>query len=174
MTDAEVYFQFRQKVYGLALTFVKNEFDAKDITSDVFEKYLRYIKANNKFKNDKHMERWFVTVTKNTVIDYFRSKKNKYENELEDDINDVEVIPEDDSKKTDFVDSLERRLNHEEVMQELNPRYREVLLKYFDFGYSVKEIAYQMDESEENVKTLLFRAKKKYKEIVESGGENND
>lgn len=77
MTDAEVYFQFRKKVYGLALTLVKNEFDAKDITSDVFEKYLRYIKANNKFKNDKHMERWFVTVTKNTVIDYFRSKKKQ-------------------------------------------------------------------------------------------------
>ena len=31
-----------------------------------------------------------------------------------------------------------------------------------------------MNESESNIKTLLFRAKKKYKEIVESGGENNE
>ena len=81
MTEAEVYYKYKKKVYGLALTMVTNEFDAKDITSDVFEKYIRYIKSDNSFKNEKHMERWFVTVTKNTVMDYFRAKKKKYENE---------------------------------------------------------------------------------------------
>ncbi len=75
MTEAEVYYKYKKKVYGLALTMVTNEFDAKDITSDVFEKYIRYIKSDNSFKNEKHMERWFVTVTKNTVMDYFRAKK---------------------------------------------------------------------------------------------------
>ena len=174
MTEAEVYYKYKKKVYGLALTMVTNEFDAKDITSDVFEKYIRYIKSDNSFKNEKHMERWFVTVTKNTVMDYFRAKKKKYENEMEDDINDVDVIPADNSNKTDFVQCLDRKLDHEEVMKKLNPRYKEVLLLFFDFGYSIKEISFQLNESEGNIKTLLFRAKKKYKEIVESGGDYNE
>lgn len=174
MTEAEVYYKYKKKVYGLAFTLVMNEFDAKDITSDVFEKYIRYIKSNNTFKNEKHMERWFVRVTKTTVTDYFRSKKVKYTHEMEDDINDMEVIPEDDNKKSDFVVSLERKLAHEETISKLNPRYREVLIMYFDFGYTIKEISIQMNESEANVKTLLYRAKKKYKEIAESEGENNE
>ena len=90
---------------------------------------------------------------------------------MEDDINDVDVIPADNSNKTDFVQSLDRKLDHEEVMKKLNPRYKEVLLLFFDFGYSIKEISFQLNESEGNIKTLLFRAKKKYKEIVESGGD---
>lgn len=174
MTEADVYYKYKNKVYGLALTLVKNDFDAKDITSDVFEKYLKFVKAKNTFKNAEHMERWFVTVTRNTVTDFFRARKNKMENEIEDDINDLEVIPEDYDDKNDFIHNLERRLSHEEVMEKLSPRYREVLIYFFDFGYSIKEISIIMNESESNIKTLLFRAKKKYKEIVESGGENDD
>ncbi len=175
MTDAEVYYKYKNKVYGLALTLGLSEFDAKDITSDVFEKYLIYTKTKNTFKSDKHMDRWFVSVTKNAVMDFYRSKKVRYKHEVEDDISDIEALPRDDDKKADFVKNLERRLSYEEVMSKLNPRYREVLIKYFDFGYSIREIANQSGESESNVKTLLFRAKKKYKEIAEKfGGEDND
>ena len=174
VTDAEVYNKFKNKVYGLALTLGLSEFDAKDVTSDVFEKYLIFVKSKNSFQNDIHMERWFVTVTKNAVMDFYRSKKVRYEHEMEDDISDIEAIPKDESKKSDFVHNLERRLSYEEVMNNLSPRYREVLVKYFDFGYSIKEIAYQMGESESNVKTLLFRAKKKYREIVERRGKKDD
>ena len=152
---------------------VKTEFEAKDITSDVFLKYIRYVRSNKTFKDDQHLERWLIAVTKTTVMDYYRSRMHKNENEMEEDIIDV-MNNEQHETKNDFVSSLERKLSHEEIMGKLNPRYRDVLAKYYDFGYSVKEIAAQMNESEANVKTLLFRAKKKYKEIAESVGENND
>ena len=174
MTEAEVYYKYKKKVYGLALTLVANEFDAKDITSSVFEKYIRYIKAKNTFNSEEHMDRWFSRVTRNAAADYFREKTRQNENEMEEDISDLEEIPAGEKTKADFVVSLERRLAHQEVMQLLSPRYREVLMLFYDFGYSIREIAMQLKESEGTVKTLLFRAKKKYKEIVESRGDNNE
>ena len=174
MTEAEVYYKYKNKVYGLALIMVSNKFDAKDVTSDVFEKYIRYIKSNNTFKNEKHMARWFATVTRNTAIDYIRSRTKRFEREAEEDINDMEAIPMDVCRKTEFACDLERRLDHEEVLKKINPRYKEVLGLFLDLGFSIKEIAAILNENEGNVKTLLFRAKKKYREIAGNGGDENE
>ncbi len=173
MTETEVFCRFKKRVYGLAKTLVSTDFDADDITSEVFIRYIRYIRSNNTFNDDQHLENWLMRVTRNLAYDQFRSDKRKRENEKKDELL-YHIEQEINESKSDFVKSLERKLSYQEVMDKLSPRYREVLLLYFDYGYSIKEIALQLGQSESSVKTLLFRAKNKYKEISESVGDNNE
>jgi len=176
VTETEVFSRYKRLVYGLAKTLVSTEFDADDITSEVFMRYIRYVRSNKTFNDDAHLEHWLIRVTRSVANDFFRSKKRSIENEKKDEL--IFTMEQEKSEsKNDFVLGLERRLSYQEILDNLKPRYREVLLMFFDYGYSIKEIADNMKQSEASVKTLLFRAKQKYKEISESGeseGEKNE
>lgn len=56
----ELYQKYKQMIYGIALTRVRQPADAEDITSDVIVTYLR---AHPVFENEAHEKAWFIRAT---------------------------------------------------------------------------------------------------------------
>jgi RNA polymerase sigma-70 factor (ECF subfamily) len=79
----EIYHKYKQSLYRIAYTYVRNESDAEDILQDVFTTRLYYKKA---FESEEHEKRWLIRVTVNTSKNYlnvFWRKKKVYMEDLE-------------------------------------------------------------------------------------------
>ena len=74
----------------------------------------------------------------------------------------------------DLMSEAEQRADFEQTLSRLNPRYKAVMLLHFDCGYTVREIAKLLGESEIVVKNCLVRGKQRYKEILLERNEINE
>ena len=82
-----LYTAYSEKVRGYVFGKVANRHDAEDLVSDVFLKaYEKY----PTFDADRaSVSTWLYTITRNTVIDYFRTHRPGVE--LPEDLPDVEM-----------------------------------------------------------------------------------
>ncbi len=69
----EIYRTHSGKVMGYITARVQRRVDAEDLCADVFEKVYRKL---DEFDQDRaKISTWIFTITRNTVIDYFRKQK---------------------------------------------------------------------------------------------------
>lgn len=69
----EIYRTHSGKVMGYITARVQRRVDAEDLCTDVFEKVYRKL---DEFDQDRaKISTWIFTITRNTVIDYFRKQK---------------------------------------------------------------------------------------------------
>ena len=68
-----IYRDYSEKVMGYITTRVQRRADAEDLCSDVFEKVFRKLDEYDQGK--AAISTWIFTITRNTVIDYFRKSK---------------------------------------------------------------------------------------------------
>ena len=74
MPDMErIYADYRNKVMGYIRARVQRWADAEDLCSDVFEKVQR--KLGDFDSSKASVSTWIFTITRNTVIDYFRRSR---------------------------------------------------------------------------------------------------
>ena len=66
----KIYDQYSGKVMGYIAARVQRRADAEDLCADVFEKVYRKSDAYDESKAS--ISTWIFTITRNTVIDYFR------------------------------------------------------------------------------------------------------
>ncbi len=66
--------RLKQKLYGLAMTWLRNPHDAEDIVQTVFEKLMTY-PNNIRARELPRFEAFVVTITKNACRDWFRAQK---------------------------------------------------------------------------------------------------
>lgn len=160
MNDTDIIQKYSKLVYFLALSRTSRQSDAEDVYQEVF---LRYIEKKPQFNDEAHAEAWFAAVTANVARDMYRAaKKSKIVDMDEETLGNI-------ASDEDFFGSLERRLTIDEVLRQMNPRFAEALVLKFDCGYTIKEIAEILGESESNVKTLLLRGKRQYRSIAMKG-----
>ena len=69
----KIYREYQGKIYGYALSKVNNPQDAEDITSDVFLKVYEKLVTFDETKAS--LSTWIYTITRNTLTDYFRTRK---------------------------------------------------------------------------------------------------
>lgn len=157
MTDKEVIDKFADLVHYIALSRTSQPSDADDAFQEVF---FRYVRKQPKFHSDEHAKAWFIRVTVNVCNNMFRANRKKQEMET-----DGETAPEVLSDK-DFAAAFEEHQWLSEKLAALKPRYREVLLLRFDCGYSIREVAGAMGETEGTVKMMLTRAKRQLRALM--------
>ena len=90
MTQQELYSAYREKVLGYLSARVHSRQDAEDLCSDVFEKVQR--KLGDFDSSKASVSTWIFTITRNTVIDYFR--RSKPSEELDENISDDTELDE--------------------------------------------------------------------------------
>lgn len=91
MPDMErIYADYRNKVMGYIRARVQRWADAEDLCSDVFEKVQR--KLGDFDSSKASVSTWIFTITRNTVIDYFR--RSKPSEELDENISDDTELDE--------------------------------------------------------------------------------
>jgi RNA polymerase sigma-70 factor (ECF subfamily) len=139
MTTAEqtrLYTEYRARVFGYIYARVRNREEAEDLCADVFEKALR---AGDRYDSGKAAPgTWLFTITRNTVIDYYR--RNRPTEELPEDLAD-DSAPEESVIRTDLLESLAAAL--ETLPEELTDI---VVMRYYD-RLPLTEIAEKLDMS---------------------------
>ncbi len=158
------YEMFAPKLYAIAVRYVKDEDEAKDVFHDGVLKILDKI---GKYNYTGSFEGWVRQVFVNFVIDYLKKKKTVSYNEEISEQNYNEYI--DDSFYT-LEESELSSLKAEELMKfisELSPAYRIVFNLYVLEGYSHKEIAKYLGISENTSKSNYSRARKKLRDKIE-------
>ena len=85
-----IYQEYSGKVMGYISARVQRRADAEDLCSEVFEKVFRKMEGYDQEKAS--VGTWIYTITRNTVIDYFR--KNRPTAELDDSLLNNETLSE--------------------------------------------------------------------------------
>jgi RNA polymerase sigma-70 factor (ECF subfamily) len=132
-------------IYQYIYSRVGNRPDAEDLTAQVF------MKAINGMRSDvsvAELRSWLYRVAQTTLADHWRQYYAEDLGELDEEIGRPATVRE-NPEAAQRVDAL---------LATLPESYRRVLELRFLRGYSVREVAQELNLSETNVKVLQFRA----------------
>jgi RNA polymerase sigma-70 factor (ECF subfamily) len=153
-----LYDHYHERIYRFIFLKVSRKEDAEDLTHQVF------LSAWQNIKNYKELgfpfSSWLYRISRNAVIDFYRSKK------IETSLEEVQNELSSDEIKTDDIDL---KIQIEEVMKalkQLKPDYQDIIIMRFVDDLSVKEIAKALDKSEGAVKLMQHRAINNLKKIL--------
>ena len=161
----ELIYNYDKKVLALALKYVKNEDDAKDIYQDVFIRVFRGLK---KFQFKSEFSTWLYRIVTNVCLTH-KTRSNKREF--------VSIHPENDEEKESMNTGIEiidnepmpdRAVTSAEISEHINnaldalsPRQKMIfILKHYE-GYKLTEIAEMLHCGEGTIKKYLFDAVRK-------------
>jgi len=141
--------------------------DAEDLLQEIFVKAYRYL---NDFDQSLKFSSWIYRIAHNQVISQWRKMKSRppvIKFEADEDF--LKFIANDEDLALD----TERKFEGEEVRElvdALDEKYREVLVLKFIEGKDYKEISDILQKPLGTVATLINRAKKQLKKIIEEKG----
>ena len=147
-----------RKYYNEALLYVFSFCHNRALAEDlVQEAYVRAIRSIDEEKNS--FKFWLFKVCRNLYFDTLR--KNKKVEAITSD------MPSNESLVDDVIQKDEYRALYKAISL-LKDDFREIVRLYYFDSMSVKEIASIVDESVDNVKIKLYRARLKLKDILEA------
>ncbi len=157
--------KFWDSVYGFQLKRIENENQAEDISIRTFSKAFDKIDTYNE---DYKFGTWLITISKNIHIDLLRKEKSSIRSKMSnaEDHSNYDILDESPSAEDKIIteQNLAQLLRD---IKKLKPHYQEVInLRYFQ-ELSYKEISEEINESINNVKVKLLRAKKLLAEIIQ-------
>ena len=147
-----IYEQYRKELYFYALSLTGNIADAEDLLQEAFLKAFLSYEATGSIKF------WLITVVRHEFFNMKRKKKKE---------------SSEDANHSSSPDILERIIENEDrrqlylAIQKLPNTMKEILVQSIYLHLSDKEIADLNRISQENVRQIRFRAKKKLLQILE-------
>ena len=153
-----IYEMFSKAMYSRAFSILNNVGDAEDAVQEAF---IRLFKNVNSIKDPSSRETkcFAIIITENCAIDIYRKRKRLNETELSED--SLFISENIEYKGTNQVTA--------EILK-LTPRYRDVLMLRFIYGFEYSEIAGCMNISTVNARKLVQRAKDKLEEQCRERG----
>jgi len=157
LTRENLYEEYYQKVFGYIRSRVRTYQDAEDLCADVFVKV--YEKLDTYDQSKSRISTWIFSVTRNTVIDYYRTYHLNEElpDEFKDSISEDEPILDDDSLET--LASALKKLSEEE---------RAIIVMRYYHGDSLQDISKKMKMSYGITKLRHRSALAKLKKLLKS------
>jgi RNA polymerase sigma-70 factor (ECF subfamily) len=142
--------------------------DREDVLQNIFVKTYKNIQG---FDTTLSFSAWIYRIAHNEAISFFRKKKVRPEGHLVDDSEQVLLTI---LNEHDFIKDLDKKINGKRIakcVQKLDEIYQDIIiLRYFE-DREYKEISDILKIPEGTVATLLYRAKKKLKILLESDQE---
>jgi RNA polymerase sigma-70 factor, ECF subfamily len=144
---------------------------AADLVQDTF---LRAFASSPEATDITYPQAWLYRIATNLALSALRRRKRfgwlglyAVEPGLHASSSDAWRVPQEVAylRADDFTATVVERDAVWQVLAELPPRWRAVLLLQTTAGFRVAEIAAQLNLSEANVRKLLFRAKERFREI---------
>ncbi|MEP5253901.1 MAG: RNA polymerase sigma factor [Winogradskyella arenosi] len=162
---------YQQKVFSTCISFVPNKEDAEDIAQEVFVEVFNSI---GKFKGDSKLSTWIYRITTNKCLEFIRKKNTKKRFAFLQSITGT-AVPID---KTNYFTEM----NHPGILlenQELSatlfkainnlPESQKVVFTLHKIdGKSYQEVADITKRSLSSVESIMFRAKKNLKNLLEN------
>jgi len=163
---AELYNYYFSRVYNYVHYRVDDFHAADDLTSQIFEKLFFKLKY---YQSEKAVfSVWLFSIARNTITDYYRSKRrNRFTSlEIAAELIDSEPGP------GDIVTFNETQRQLRKALTFLPKRERDIIALKFWSGFSNRDIARLAGISESNTGVIVFRAMRRLRIILESQGMN--
>ncbi len=153
--------RYSERVYTLILKVVRNREDAEELAQDVFMKVFKSLPS---FKGDSSFATWIYRIAYNTAIS--ETRKKKYEYLAVEDTQLSNASEEDIADAWGLADSSKQVEQLEKALELLPPDDRAIILLFYMQEKTVEEIAAITDLTQTNVKTKLFRIRKRLYTIL--------
>lgn len=163
---AELYNYYFPRIYNYVHYRVDDFHAADDLTSQIFEKLFSRIKC---YQPERAIfSAWLFSIARNTITDYYRSRKRTHFASLEITAELIDNEPD----PADIIALNETQQNLLKALASLNQRERDMIALKFWSGASNRDIARLIGISESNTGVILFRAMRRLRIILESQGLN--
>lgn len=144
-----LYDKYIKKIYDFIYYKTTHKETAEDLTSKTFTKAIDNI---GHFEIDKGtFSAWLYQIARNTVIDFYRTRKNKT------DIDDVWDLSSDEDLARD-IDTKQKLARVEKYLSKLKSEQREIIIMRIWQEMSYREIAEIIGKSEASCKMAFSRA----------------
>ncbi|MBR6721965.1 sigma-70 family RNA polymerase sigma factor [bacterium] len=131
--------------------------DNEDLEQEV---YVKIWKNSDKYQEKGSIKSWISTIARNTSLDYLKSSYHKvFQTSTSDDlvitnIKDKKISPEETLSKK------ERQRKIVDAINQLKPKFREVIIMCEINGYTYEECASKLKCPVGTIKSRIFNAKK--------------
>ena len=153
----QLYRKYCDGMFIVAMRFVKNTDDAEDVLQESFIKAFQKL---HQFKGDVTFGAWLKRIVINKSIDFLKSKKD---NVVALDERYMQVVEDDNNWNVPSTISIEQVRS---AIDDLQSKYKYVVLMFLLEGYDHQEIAQVLNISESACRTRLLRGKGHLKELL--------
>lgn len=159
IAQLQLYNQYCDGMFAVAMRFVKDSMEAEDIVQEAFIKAFTKL---HQYKAEVTFGAWLKRIVVNKSIDLLKSKKQHM---LELDEVHLKVV---DSSYEDewLVDDIITLEDVKEAINKLPEKYQYVVMLYLIEGYDHQEIAEILNITEVASRTQLSRGKAQLKELL--------
>lgn len=155
----QLYNQYCDGMYSVAIRFLKDADDAEDVVQEAFIKAFSKL---NQYKAEVTFGAWLKRIVVNKSIDFLKSKKQQLV-ELDEVHLKVVDTSEDDKWSVEDVITLN---DVKKAINSLPEKYQYVVMLYLIDGYDHQEISEILNISEVASRTQLSRGKIKLQELL--------
>jgi RNA polymerase sigma-70 factor (ECF subfamily) len=154
-----LYSRYSPSLYLYFYKFLKDSFFIKDLYQDLFLKIYE-LGVEGKLDNIDNFKGYLYRMAHNLALNKLKNdeKQRNYIDSYKDSSEEIDSISE--SNREDTIKNLQ------DALEQLPPQLKEILILREYNHLSYLEIAKITDETMENVKIRIFRAKKKLKQIM--------
>src|SRR5690625_7004194 len=138
--------QYRSRIFGFILKYVKIPEEAEDMTQEIL---IKLWQNKEKITAVKDQDSYILAMTRNYVRDHFKkmSREKLYLQEV------IDHLPVQDDSAFMIIKRKELETNIEAVILELPPRQQEVYHLFYKKGKSIVEIAKELKVTPHTDKT---------------------
>jgi len=159
IAQLQLYNQYCDGMFTVAMRFVKDTMEAEDIVQEAFIKAFSKL---DQYKAEVSFGAWLKRIVINKSIDLLKSKK-QHMLELEE----VHLKVVDSSYEDEWlIDDILTLDDVKEAINELPEKYQYVVMLYLIEGYDHQEIAEILNITEVASRTQLSRGKAQLKELL--------
>jgi len=157
--QVQLYNQYCDGMFAVAMRFVKDTMEAEDIVQEAFIKAFTKL---HQYKAEVTFGAWLKRIVINKSIDLLKSKRQHM---LE--LDEVHLKVVDSSYENEWlVDDIITLEDVKEAINKLPDKYQYVVMLYLIEGYDHQEIAEILDITEVASRTQLSRGKAQLKDIL--------
>lgn len=155
----ELYIRYQRELYLYAFSLCKNHHLAQDLTSDTF------FKAYLSLDDVDYFKYWLFRVCKNLYIDFLKKNKEYSDQGI------LEMASSTSETPLNKIINSENKRHLYNLVLNLNESYKEILILYYFCNFSIREISKSRKIPEGTARTMLCRARKKLRKVMEGDNE---
>ena len=157
---AELLARYRSAIFGLCYRMTRNPEDARDLAQEVFIKVFSLL---DRYDESYAFSSWIFRIATNHCIDHLRRNRLRFlslDGYTTPDGDEIEMPVPDKAAGPDRVLELKQAMDKlEDVIADLPPHYKAIILLRHDQELSYEEIATVLDLPLGTVKARIHRAR---------------
>lgn len=154
---------YQNAVFNLAYRLLGNPQEAEDAAQEAF---LRAYANLDRYDINRSFKTWLLSITSNHCIDRLRKRRLTWLSIEEEAMPHPALVSGEPSPEQAFLDE-ERSEKMQDLLAQLPPDYRTVVVLRYWYDMSYAEIAEMLKTTESAIKSRLFRARKALGQLLE-------